>query len=135
MLMESRRWSSRLMVRLVSAAMLLALVALSPRSSRAEEPSADAPRFSRHVTAVFSRLGCNGGSCHGAVQGKNGFRLSLFAAQPDFDYRQITQDQAGRRVTPLEAEQSLLLLKAAGAVPHGGGRVTRVGSSEYEIMR
>ncbi len=32
----------------------------------------DKPRFSRHVTPLFSRLGCNAGACHGAVQGQNG---------------------------------------------------------------
>jgi len=41
-------------------------------------PVADEPRFTRHAQAVFSRLGCNGGTCHGSVKGQNGFRLSLF---------------------------------------------------------
>ena len=34
--------------------------------------------FERHVMGLFSKLGCNSGSCHGSFQGKNGFRLSLF---------------------------------------------------------
>ena len=53
----------------------------------AEEAS---PLFHRHVAAVFSRLGCNGGTCHGAVKGQNGFRLSLFGADP------VGRPRAGR---------------------------------------
>src|SRR5581483_11675089 len=79
------------------------------------------PRFSRHVEAVFSRLGCNGGACHGAVKGQNGFRLSLFAADPTLDHERLLREVAGRRVNVLEPDQSLLLLKAAGRVPHAGG--------------
>lgn len=83
-----------------------------------------APQFSRHVVAVFSRLGCNSGACHGAVQGKNGLRLSLFGAKPEFDHVQLVRDQTGRQIDRLEPEQSLLLLKATATVPHGGGRLT-----------
>ena len=61
----------------------------------------EVPLFSRHVQAVFSRAGCNAGTCHGAVQGKNGFRLSLFGAKPELDHAQLTRDLAGRRLDPL----------------------------------
>src|SRR5439155_8091536 len=33
--------------------------------------------FVRDVSPVISRLGCNAGTCHGAKEGKNGFKLSL----------------------------------------------------------
>src|SRR4051812_18213060 len=79
-----------------------------------------APRFSRHVIPVFSRLGCNAGSCHGAVQGRNGFRLSLFGARPELDYAQLVRDQAGRRINLLDPDNSLILLKATERVAHGG---------------
>lgn len=94
----------------------------------------DVPSFARHVTPLLSRLGCNGGSCHGAVQGQNGFRLSLFGADPQADYAQMRRAEAGRRVNLLRPENSLLLLKARGAVPHGGGMVTRADSPEYAIL-
>jgi hypothetical protein len=93
------------------------------------------PRFSRHVEAVFSRVGCNSGTCHGAVQGKNGFRLSLFGAKGKFDWDQIAREQAGRRINYLEPERSLLLAKASGLIPHGGGRLITPGSREYEVLR
>jgi hypothetical protein len=99
----------------------------------AEEPGE--PQFARHVVSILSRLGCNGGACHGAVQGKNDFRLSLFGAKPELDHTQITREQAGRRIDLLNPEQSLLLRKASGAIPHGGGRVAPRGGKEYEILR
>ena len=95
----------------------------------------DNPQFSRHVIAVFSRLGCNAGSCHGAVQGRNGFRLSLFGARPELDYEQLVRDQSGRRISRLAPENSLLLLKATERIGHGGGKVTSLTSPEYDILR
>ncbi|MBC7856730.1 MAG: Ig-like domain-containing protein, partial [Pirellulaceae bacterium] len=97
--------------------------------------SSPPPLFSRHVEAVFSRVGCNSGTCHGAVQGKNGFRLSLFGAKGKFDWEQIARDQAGRRLNLVEPERSLLLAKASGQIPHGGGRLITPGSREHEVLR
>src|SRR3982750_1230587 len=74
-------------------------------------PDDESPRFSRHVAAIFSRLGCNGGTCHGAVKGQNGFRLTLFAADPALDHERLIRDQAGRRLNLNQPEASLLLLK------------------------
>jgi len=94
-----------------------------------------APSFSRHVLAIFSRAGCNGGTCHGAVQGKNGFRLSLFGADPAADFEQVVRGSRGRRVNPAAPEHSLLLLKASARVPHGGGKVLSDTSPEYALLR
>ncbi|MDE0736235.1 MAG: S-layer protein, partial [Pirellulaceae bacterium] len=33
--------------------------------------------FRNHVLPVFAKSGCNSGSCHGALAGKGGFKLSL----------------------------------------------------------
>src|SRR5437763_14803360 len=101
---------------------------------RAAEPAA-APRFGRHVEAVFSRLGCNGGTCHGAVKGQNGFRLSLFGADPAADRDRLLREFAGRRVNLIDPDASLLLLKATGRAAHQGGKRTTVGSPEYETLR
>lgn len=101
----------------------------------ADDPPTESPRFSRHLLATFSRVGCNGGTCHGAVKGQNGFRLSLFGADPLLDYEQIVRAEAGRRINRNEPTKSLLLLKAAGQVPHGGGRVVSKNSKEYQLLR
>lgn len=93
------------------------------------------PLFSRHVVAAFSKLGCNGGTCHGAVQGKNDFRLSLFGAKADFDYEQVTRHLGSRRIDLLDVDRSLLLLKATGGIPHGGGKVLSVDRPEYRLLR
>jgi hypothetical protein len=91
--------------------------------------------FERHVMGLFGRAGCNSGSCHGSFQGKGGFRLSLFGYDPEKDYLALTREALGRRVNPADPDNSLLLLKAAGAVEHGGGRRFGRDSWQYQVFR
>lgn len=93
------------------------------------------PLFSRHVVPLLSRLGCNSGACHGAVQGKGGLRLSLFGYQPGLDYERLMREFGGRRVNRTNPDTSLFLLKATGQVPHEGGMRTMLGSYEYQVLR
>lgn len=97
--------------------------------------SSAAPLFSRQVTPTLYRLGCSAGACHGAFAGKANFRLSLFAADPETDYRAIRYDGNGRRIDRLRPAESLLLRKPTGAVPHGGGVRLQRGSPEYRLLK
>src|SRR5262245_44704034 len=113
--------------------LLFALSALlPPTTASAGDP---APLFTRHVEAVFSRVGCNGGTCHGAVKGQNGFRLSLFGADPVADHERLLRDGGGRRLNLLDPDASLLLMKATGRVAHEGGKRMDIDSPEYQILR
>lgn len=94
----------------------------------------EAISFDRDVMAVLSRAGCNQGVCHGNQNGKGGFKLSLRGESPDWDYLALTRDSLGRRVNLLAPEQSLLLLKATGAVPHEGGQRFARDSDYYLIL-
>ncbi|MEN9573330.1 MAG: hypothetical protein RL514_1185 [Verrucomicrobiota bacterium] len=78
--------------------------------------------FTLDVMPVFSKAGCNTGSCHGSARGKDGFHLSLFGYDPDGDYGKITRQMLGRRVNLALPEESLLLTKATGSVLHTGGK-------------
>jgi hypothetical protein len=91
--------------------------------------------FERHVMGLFGRAGCNSGSCHGSFQGRGGFRLSLFGYDPDKDYLALTREALGRRVNTADPDNSLLLLKAIGAVDHGGGRRFGRGDWQYRVFR
>ncbi len=91
--------------------------------------------FANHIEPVFTKLGCNSGGCHGKIQGQNGFRLSLLGFDPELDYMTLVKESRGRRLFPAAPDQSLLLLKAAGVVPHGGGKKMEVGSEEYKLLR
>jgi WD40 repeat protein/mono/diheme cytochrome c family protein len=91
--------------------------------------------FVRDVAPVLSRLGCNAGTCHGSAKGKNGFKLSLRGYDPLFDVRALTDDLASRRVNVASPDDSLMLLKPAGTVPHVGGQLIRPGEPYYEIIR
>jgi len=91
--------------------------------------------FERHVMGLLSKAGCNAGNCHGSFQGKNGFRLSLFGFEPDFDYAAITRDNLGRRVNVQKPDDSLFLLKGAGRTPHDGGVRFGKDSWVYNTLR
>jgi len=91
--------------------------------------------FERHVVALFSKAGCNNGSCHGSFQGKGGFRLSLFGYDADKDFAAVTREVMGRRVNAVEPDKSLLLLKATGQIPHEGGVRFTKESWQYRVLR
>jgi len=91
--------------------------------------------FDRHIMPLFSKLGCNSGSCHGSFQGKNGFRLSLFGYDADKDFIAISRDTLGRRIDLVQPDRSLLLLKATGQVLHDGGARFPRDSWQYEMFR
>ena len=96
---------------------------------------ADTPSYQRHVSALLSKLGCNGGTCHGAVQGQNGFRLSLFAADPVLDYERLVRESRGRRISFLQPDASLIVLKGSGVMPHRGGKRFDLGSFDHQVLR
>ena len=91
--------------------------------------------FVRDVAPVLARAGCNAGTCHGAKEGKNGFKLSLRGYDPETDVRALTDDLASRRVNLASPDDSLMLLKAVAEVPHEGGRRMTVDSKYYGILR
>ena len=90
--------------------------------------------FRNDVIPVMTKVGCNQGACHGALAGKNGFKLTLRGYDPDVDYDTLTRQSLGRRVDPEEPARSLMLLKPTMAVPHGGGKRFTTDSLEYKIL-
>lgn len=91
--------------------------------------------YIRDVNPAMSKMGCNQGTCHGAKDGKNGFKLSLRGYDPQYDHRALVDDVAGRRFNRAAPDQSLMLLKTSGAIPHVGGQLTKPGDRRYEILR
>ena len=100
------------------------------------ERSKDDPAisFQLDVMPVFMKTGCNTGSCHGAARGKDGFMLSLFGYDPNGDHHRLTREISGRRVNLASPEESLLIEKAAGLVPHTGGKKIAVGDERYDTL-
>ncbi|MBI2949622.1 MAG: DUF1549 domain-containing protein [Verrucomicrobia bacterium] len=91
--------------------------------------------FENDISPLLNRFGCNASSCHGKAEGQNGFKLSVFGYDPAADHKALTMESRGRRVFPAAPEQSLLLQKMSGAMPHGGGTRILPGTAEYEIVR
>src|SRR5438309_6200083 len=96
---------------------------------------ADPPiNFANEIVPIFTKAGCNSGGCHGKSSGQNGFRLSLLGFGPTEDYEHLVKEARGRRIFPAAPERSLLLLKATGELPHGGGKRLEKGSRDYELL-
>ena len=97
--------------------------------------AADPPiSFHREIMPIFMRSGCNTGSCHGAARGKDGFRISLFGFDPMGDHFRITRELGTRRINLALPEESLLVEKSAGIVPHSGGKRFATDSEYYSTM-
>ncbi len=90
--------------------------------------------FSNEVVPILTKYGCNGGGCHGKSGGQNGFRLSLLGYEPWNDYDYLINEGRGRRIFPAAPEHSLLLTKATGEIPHGGGARLELGSHDYQFL-
>lgn len=91
--------------------------------------------FPNQITPIFTKLGCNGGGCHGKASGQNGFKLSLLGFEPSEDYEYLVKEGRGRRVFPAAPELSLVLQKATNTVPHGGGQRLTKDSHEYRLLK
>jgi hypothetical protein len=100
-----------------------------------EEDTRKPLHFTNDILPLLTRHGCNSGGCHGRASGQNNFRLSLFGFDSDFDYNALVKEARGRRVFPASPEESLLLTKATGRAPHGGGKRVPLDSEDYRTLR
>ena len=97
--------------------------------------AASALNFVNDIEPILTKASCNSGGCHAkAGIGQRGFRLSVLGFEPLEDYEHIVKEGKGRRVFSAAPDQSLLLLKAANIVPHGGGKRIEPGSEEFQTM-
>ena len=135
--------------RLFAGGVMLALsIQLQAAESAAPVPAAAAPapatpevakprplNFTNDIAPILTQAGCNTGACHAkSGGGQRGFELSLLGFEPQEDYEHIVKEARGRRVFPSAPEQSLLVLKPANIVPHGGGKHLDPDSAEYKTL-
>ena len=90
--------------------------------------------FELDIQPILTARGCNAGACHGKARGQNGFQLSLLGFDADFDHGALTREARGRRLFPASPRQSLLLRKATGQTPHGGGRRLDADGRDYQTL-
>ncbi|VTS00833.1 Ig-like domain-containing protein OS=Singulisphaera acidiphila (strain ATCC BAA-1392 / DSM 18658 / VKM B-2454 / MOB10) GN=Sinac_3078 PE=4 SV=1: PSCyt2: PSD1 [Gemmata massiliana] len=109
----------------------------APCLARAADDRTSDPaiHFENDVLPVLGRYGCNTSGCHGKAEGQGGFKLSVFASDPEADFAALTKEGRGRRVLPTSPDESLLLRKASGRVAHGGGTKLPAGNGDYRVLR
>ncbi|MCA9058960.1 MAG: hypothetical protein KDA85_10680, partial [Planctomycetaceae bacterium] len=103
----------------MSGSILTISLCLLPATIQAQETTAP-PSFRQEVMAALSKAGCNMGTCHGNANGKGNLKLSLRGQDPDIDFQTLTRQLAGRRISPLTPDDSLLLKKPLMEIPHEG---------------
>jgi len=77
--------------------------------------------FENDLIPMFTKMGCNAGQCHGSAIGRGEFKLSLYGGSPEADYQEIVRAFAGRRINLVDPESSLIFMKPAEQLEHGGG--------------
>lgn len=110
---------------------LCAAVLLSFAPALAAQPDVS---FRNDIMPILSKAGCASGACHAKPEGQSNYKLSVFGYDPDSDYRETVTDVRGRRIFFAAPDQSLLLLKATGEMPHEGGARIAKDSAEYRML-
>ncbi|MBI3866671.1 MAG: DUF1553 domain-containing protein [Planctomycetia bacterium] len=107
-------------------------LALARTGEAAERPVS----FVNDVMPVLTKAGCNAGVCHAkAGGGQNGFQLSLLGFEPLEDYEHLAKEGHSRRLFFAAPERSLVLRKASGQIPHGGGVRLDPTSQGYALLQ
>ncbi len=130
---QSNDYRRRIRRVLFAIAVGLFVVTTNLRSSQAVERPVS---FVNDIVPVLTKAGCNVGVCHAkAGGGQKGFQLSLLGFEPLEDHEHLLKEGRGRRLFPGEPNRSLLLLKASGQMPHGGGVRLPATSEGYALLR
>lgn len=95
----------------------------SQNSDKKSTESSHKIDFINDLIPMITKLGCNAGKCHGSAIGRGGFKLSLYGGSPKTDYDEIVRRHGGRRINLADPESSLIFMKPAEFIEHGGGAV------------
>jgi hypothetical protein len=90
--------------------------------------------FAQEIIPVLTKATCNSGGCHGKAEGQQGFKLSVFGFDARADYEALVAEGRGRRIFLSAPEQSLILTKGTGEIPHGGGKKLERDSLHYRRL-
>jgi len=105
---------------------------VSPTHGKSPNKALD---FVRDVQPALTKSGCNMGACHGSFQGRGLLSLSLLGYDVPKDHQALFVHSRGRRANTAAPDESLLLKKATGRMPHGGGVRITAESECYRILR
>ncbi len=100
-------------------------------SGISEEPAIN---YLEQVRPILAKNGCAMAACHAAQHGQGGFKLSVFGFEPEKDRAAMARESIGRRISSVDPENSLLLLKPTMQTPHGGGKRLEKDSVDYQML-
>lgn len=115
-------------------AISLSIYSLPSISSAADPTPGYVPKFELDIQPILTARGCNSGPCHGKSRGQNGFALSLFGFDSNMDFDSVVKNARGRRIQAAVPSESLLLTKATGKEPHGGGIRIQANDDDFQTI-
>jgi len=111
--------------------LLATIAAVCPAWAQSADTTARRWSFPTHIAPILTFGGCNQSACHGSPVGKNGFKLSLYASDPESDHKVLVS----KRVNLAAPDESLLLKKPTMQVPHGGGPRFKKDSQNFATLQ
>ena len=94
----------------------------------------EADQFSARRHADFHAVRVQRRRLPWCCRGKDGFHLTLFGYDAAQDYNSLTRQITSRRINLALPEESLVLTKATGVVPHTGGEQFKPGTPRYNTI-
>src|SRR5262249_52213103 len=89
--------------------------------------------FTNQIVPIFTKLGCNGGGCHGKSSGQNGFKLSLLGFYPDEDFEYLVKEAGGaRRFRPPPGKAFFLTNRVVGC-PTGAAKGLKIATTNTSV--
>ncbi len=113
---------------------ILSILTAVASVAAAAPPAPSQLSFVKDVMPILNKASCTSGPCHGGAKGKNGFKLSLRGYDPEFDFRAIVHEMQGRRLNRTDPANSLIMLKPAMQIAHGGGMRLDPSSAYYNTV-
>jgi mono/diheme cytochrome c family protein len=114
----------------LTPAVLCGVLALSA-AAKAE----DTVSFRNEVLPLLARQGCSSASCHGSPKGKGELQLSLWGLDVESDFKNLAEEDAGRRANKSDPASSLLLAKPSRTLPHKGGLRLPKDGPAYQLLK
>jgi hypothetical protein len=99
----------------IRQAVMLVLSAVIVICSVGTSPAEERPvSFARDIMPMLTKLGCNTTACHNVLKGKAGLNLSPLGSDFEQDFNTLARSDSGRRVSPIDPDNSLLLKRLSG---------------------
>lgn len=80
--------------------------------------------YESHIAPILAQNNCASAKCHGAESGAGGLKLAMFNGNAMSDFLAITNAYKSRYIDKDNPEESVLVRKVSGTLPHSGASLS-----------